>query len=205
MSLDKGRYPHVWLQNLASTTASDPPIHEWEIASFPVGMDRGIRRLHTSVRMNNEVVGKVAQEEGVSTVDRVGAVDTPPPGLLARARAALIAPVLTPRGSALPPAGCVRAPTAASESPVPVAWTPSCPPSRLLVEAMAKRGVQRRSAPRPPLLLVRAHGDSRLFTIAKIGVHDARNGCSRSSEMTVHDRPKRAESTSTSFTIRLMI
>lgn len=69
------RYPHVYVANLATITNSDPTPWELETAHFPTGMDKNIRKLDRLVATYNEVVEKVAREEGIPMVDLHGAFD----------------------------------------------------------------------------------------------------------------------------------
>ena len=65
----KERYPHVHLMNLATISSDDPTESELEKAHFPTGMDKNLRKLHQLVLRYNEVVERVAVEEGVDLVD----------------------------------------------------------------------------------------------------------------------------------------
>jgi lysophospholipase L1-like esterase len=75
LSLAKTRYPRVYVMTLATITNDDPT--EWELRTvhFPTGMDKNMRKLDMLVGKYNQVVEKLAREQGIPLIDFHAAFD----------------------------------------------------------------------------------------------------------------------------------
>lgn len=76
LRIAKERWPRVYVMNLATITSDDPSQSELERAHFPTGMSKNLRKLHRLVLQYNEIVERVAREEGVPMIDFFGLFDT---------------------------------------------------------------------------------------------------------------------------------
>jgi lysophospholipase L1-like esterase len=76
LGLARPRYPHIFVLNLATLTNEDPTADELRRAHFPTGMNKNMRKLHRLVGKYNEVVERVAREEGVPMLDLYAAFDS---------------------------------------------------------------------------------------------------------------------------------
>jgi lysophospholipase L1-like esterase len=71
------RYDHVFINSLATITSENPTEWEMQTAHFPVGMRKNVQLLHKLVMIYNDVIFKVAGEEGVPVIDLYRTFDDP--------------------------------------------------------------------------------------------------------------------------------
>jgi len=72
----KSLYPTVAIMRLATITNPNPTAQELQLAHYPTGMDKNMRKLHMLVLRYNEVVDKVAAEQDVPRIDLFALFDS---------------------------------------------------------------------------------------------------------------------------------